>query len=402
MCKEQCGTLSFAVDQNEPAPVKKTQLRRVAKRIMVASAVMAGVGTVAVAAPSAALEPGYSDDLGGIDVDDSDSDVDNDVDTGDSDADSNDSDVDNETAEEASKAFDDDPDDNKADFSVGAFLGSVFGGEPTIDPYTGLEVDDDSASLAENNDALDEVYSSQLDSIGSDPSQRSQGQIDADNEAAQQASIELGDIEYEASAQQSSTEMGQVEYEAAIREDAAAIGLTVTFGDSTVPAGAQAVDLTDLDSQSDDGPIVDTSELPSNDPARTVTFVEQFPDRIDLGPDTMDTNEEAARAGVLEDSRGSAVVDSNGNPVAIRDVGSSTATSDDGGDDSPSTSSNADTPATVCTDHDGDGWGWDGNDTCPMPYLHQTRPEAPRCVEGGKTDHDGDGWGWENHQSCRV
>ena len=45
-----------------------------------------------------------------------------------------------------------------------------------------------------------------------------------------------------------------------------------------------------------------------------------------------------------------------------------------------------------CVDPDGDGWGWDGYQSC--------RVEAPSthvCV-----DTDGDGWGWDGTQSCRA
>ncbi len=52
------------------------------------------------------------------------------------------------------------------------------------------------------------------------------------------------------------------------------------------------------------------------------------------------------------------------------------------------------TPAPVsaseCVDSDGDGWGWDGTQSCRMD-------EAPECV-----DSDGDGWGWDGTQSCRM
>ncbi len=39
-----------------------------------------------------------------------------------------------------------------------------------------------------------------------------------------------------------------------------------------------------------------------------------------------------------------------------------------------------------CVDTDGDGWGWDGTQSCRIA-----------CV-----DTDGDGWGWDGTQSCRV
>ncbi len=40
----------------------------------------------------------------------------------------------------------------------------------------------------------------------------------------------------------------------------------------------------------------------------------------------------------------------------------------------------------ACIDTDGDGWGWDGTQSCKLD-----------CV-----DTDGDGWGWDGTQSCRI
>ncbi len=52
-----------------------------------------------------------------------------------------------------------------------------------------------------------------------------------------------------------------------------------------------------------------------------------------------------------------------------------------------------------CADSDGDGWGWDGQQSCELPASNSSRP---RCEQGSQSDSDGDGWGWERNQSCRV
>ena len=43
-----------------------------------------------------------------------------------------------------------------------------------------------------------------------------------------------------------------------------------------------------------------------------------------------------------------------------------------------------------CVDSDGDGWGWDGSNSCKID------PSEYVCV-----DADGDGWGWNGFSSCR-
>jgi len=65
---------------------------------------------------------------------------------------------------------------------------------------------------------------------------------------------------------------------------------------------------------------------------------------------------------------------------------------------------------TTCIDTDGDGWGWDGSASCrvgevtppitpppvepPPPVMP---PSNPECI-----DTDGDGWGWTGTESCRI
>ena len=59
---------------------------------------------------------------------------------------------------------------------------------------------------------------------------------------------------------------------------------------------------------------------------------------------------------------------------------------------------NAATTNPECVDSDGDGWGWDGVQSCrvsgpdgsPVPVLTE-------CI-----DTDGDGWGWDGEQSCLI
>ena len=47
-------------------------------------------------------------------------------------------------------------------------------------------------------------------------------------------------------------------------------------------------------------------------------------------------------------------------------------------------------------DSDGDGWGWENQQTC---IVVQSR--FPIC-SSAEFDSDGDGWGWENNRSCLV
>jgi len=59
--------------------------------------------------------------------------------------------------------------------------------------------------------------------------------------------------------------------------------------------------------------------------------------------------------------------------------------------------SNTSWAQSECIDTDGDGWGWDGQQSCramdddgqPMPIQHG------ECI-----DADGDGWGWDGTQTC--
>ncbi len=202
---------------------------------------------------------------------------------------------------------------------------------------------------------------------------------------------------------------GETDQTAQIRADIQALGLEgiVTIGtEPTNTEGAQRVDLSDLNVTREEPEVetpVDTSDLPSNDPARTVTWTEQFFSE-DPYAGTYDINEEAARAqpgddeqqeqrNTVVDRNGNNVVDRNGNPVF-----SGADTSDNGGNDSAPSERPA-VSAGPCVDSDGDGWGWDGQNSC---RTQSNRPDHPRCVNGQASDSDGDGWGWENHKSCLV
>ncbi len=52
------------------------------------------------------------------------------------------------------------------------------------------------------------------------------------------------------------------------------------------------------------------------------------------------------------------------------------------------------TTPNTCIDSDGDGWGWDGENSC---RIEPTTPDSNTCI-----DSDGDGWGWDGENSCRI
>jgi len=55
-----------------------------------------------------------------------------------------------------------------------------------------------------------------------------------------------------------------------------------------------------------------------------------------------------------------------------------------------------------CVDTDGDGFGWNGVATCdPTEFGDETIIELPNCVSA-ESDSDNDGFGFENNQSCIV
>lgn len=51
-----------------------------------------------------------------------------------------------------------------------------------------------------------------------------------------------------------------------------------------------------------------------------------------------------------------------------------------------------------CVDSDGDGWGWDGTESCQVANINEnTSTDDAECL-----DPDGDGWGWDGTASCLV
>lgn len=51
----------------------------------------------------------------------------------------------------------------------------------------------------------------------------------------------------------------------------------------------------------------------------------------------------------------------------------------------------------ACVDFDGDGWGWDGVSSCRVASTTNVPMGTATCM-----DTDGDGWGWDGTQSCIV
>jgi mannan endo-1,4-beta-mannosidase len=56
------------------------------------------------------------------------------------------------------------------------------------------------------------------------------------------------------------------------------------------------------------------------------------------------------------------------------------------------------TCTSAASDPDGDGWGWENNQSCQVSTSGST---TPTCASAS-SDPDGDGWGWENNASCKV
>jgi len=50
------------------------------------------------------------------------------------------------------------------------------------------------------------------------------------------------------------------------------------------------------------------------------------------------------------------------------------------------------------SDPDGDGWGWENNRSCVVATFASADPNtSPACI-----DNDGDGWGWNGYASCQA
>ena len=57
--------------------------------------------------------------------------------------------------------------------------------------------------------------------------------------------------------------------------------------------------------------------------------------------------------------------------------------------------------SSAATDQDGDGWGWENNQSCIVQSDTGTPAVVPACSSAA-ADSDGDGWGWENNDRCIV
>lgn len=59
----------------------------------------------------------------------------------------------------------------------------------------------------------------------------------------------------------------------------------------------------------------------------------------------------------------------------------------------------------MCVDHDGDGWGWNGVDSCRIGNVEVSRRGRSNPFDSDRTvtvqceDSDGDGWGWAETNS---
>ncbi|GGA64945.1 beta-mannosidase [Neiella marina] len=59
------------------------------------------------------------------------------------------------------------------------------------------------------------------------------------------------------------------------------------------------------------------------------------------------------------------------------------------------------TCSSAAVDPDGDGWGWENNQSCIVVAGGNAPNGFPYCADASN-DPDGDGWGWENSASCVV
>ncbi|MBU2870410.1 cellulase family glycosylhydrolase [Colwellia sp. E2M01] len=78
--------------------------------------------------------------------------------------------------------------------------------------------------------------------------------------------------------------------------------------------------------------------------------------------------------------------------------------------ESNSNNGNSTDDIIACTnassDPDGDGWGWENNQSCKMEDSVEIPDDSITddiiACTSASSDPDGDGWGWENNQSCKV
>ena len=65
--------------------------------------------------------------------------------------------------------------------------------------------------------------------------------------------------------------------------------------------------------------------------------------------------------------------------------------------------------SSAAIDPDGDGWGWENNQSCVVPGSGavgseeaQQQPALTPICSSASVDPDQDGWGWENNRSCVI
>ena len=57
---------------------------------------------------------------------------------------------------------------------------------------------------------------------------------------------------------------------------------------------------------------------------------------------------------------------------------------------------------SASSDPDGDGYGWENNNSCIVAASSPTSGGGLPACQSADSDSDGDGYGWENNASCRV
>ena len=98
-------------------------------------------------------------------------------------------------------------------------------------------------------------------------------------------------------------------------------------------------------------------------------------------------------------------IDNNGNRSLVSSVASTTIIANGATIGSYDLQAESGSQVDVtCVDHDGDGWGWNGFESCSMTTVSSNNNIEPpdslpfhECV-----DDDGDGWGWDGSQSCNM
>ena len=98
----------------------------------------------------------------------------------------------------------------------------------------------------------------------------------------------------------------------------------------------------------------------------------------------------------------------------VSNSGNTGSDSGNSGSDSGNTGNTGDGNYPICSsssvDPDGDGWGWENNQSCKVASNSgnsgnsgsTTSPDGYPYCSSSSVDPDGDGWGWENNQSCKV